>query len=501
VLQFLNPAGLFALAGVLVPVLIHLWNKKQQKTIKVGSIRWLQPSESRKLSSIRLNEIPLLLLRSAIIALLALVIVQPQWQSGTSPAPRKEVFVSPELLNQQSLNSLSPAIDSLLTAGYQLKQLDPTFSSIDAQEWKSYKEAGIAQATGKDNYWNLLEMQQEGLTSADTLWFFTGNRIQNYQGTKPLAGGNIFWFPVATGSEEQWVQQVWLSGKDSLMLLLGQSNSEGTRFIRKQASLADASESIKIEGFPDARLIFEDKTPVKLTTGTDTIQITQPIKKILLYYDSSRLEDSRYLTAALRAATEFMGFDTRVEVAQDSIQAEGAEWLFWLSDKSLPSNINALVQQGMNLVHDAPVPAISIKNNLLLIDKQAEVALWKVVPGEEAGLALLQDSYGNTVLSKETAGHGAVYNFRSRFSPEWSQLPESEAFPEFVVKLLSEDAVSTLMDLRGLDDVQVIPAKDSRPENIDKNKIVAIDVRPWVVLLAMFLFALERLWVHQKKLI
>jgi len=79
---FLNPLFLWTLLGLSVPIAIHFWSKKKIKTIKIGSIRFLTEMNPKQTSNVRLNEWVLLLLRSLIIALIALILA----------APRMEVF-------------------------------------------------------------------------------------------------------------------------------------------------------------------------------------------------------------------------------------------------------------------------------------------------------------------------------------------------------------------------------------------------------------------------
>ena len=83
-MSFAHPSYLWALLGLLVPIAIHLWSKKEAKTIKIGSVQLLSESKSRQSSSIQLNEWWLLLLRIGIISLLVVLLAKPQWYSKVS---------------------------------------------------------------------------------------------------------------------------------------------------------------------------------------------------------------------------------------------------------------------------------------------------------------------------------------------------------------------------------------------------------------------------------
>ncbi|MEP6750371.1 MAG: BatA domain-containing protein, partial [Bacteroidota bacterium] len=61
--QLLQPIWLFALAGVSIPVIIHLWNRKPGKTLKVGSVALVEENILSYKKTIKLSELLLLLLR------------------------------------------------------------------------------------------------------------------------------------------------------------------------------------------------------------------------------------------------------------------------------------------------------------------------------------------------------------------------------------------------------------------------------------------------------
>jgi von Willebrand factor type A domain/Aerotolerance regulator N-terminal len=77
---FLNPWMLAGLAGVLLPVLAHLLSRKKYDIVEWGAMQFLQldPSARRKL---RLEELLLLFVRMALIALIAIALARP-WFSG-----------------------------------------------------------------------------------------------------------------------------------------------------------------------------------------------------------------------------------------------------------------------------------------------------------------------------------------------------------------------------------------------------------------------------------
>lgn len=77
-LAFLAPAALAALAALLVPLLIHLQRRPEQRVVEFAALRWLS-ERVRPRQRLRLTDWLLLLLRLLLVAALALWLAQPAW--------------------------------------------------------------------------------------------------------------------------------------------------------------------------------------------------------------------------------------------------------------------------------------------------------------------------------------------------------------------------------------------------------------------------------------
>ncbi|MDQ3512000.1 MAG: BatA domain-containing protein, partial [Pseudomonadota bacterium] len=75
-LALLLPLGLAALAALLVPLLVHLARRSEERMVNFAALRWLQsrPQPRRKR---RFDEYLLLLLRLLLLAALALLLAEP----------------------------------------------------------------------------------------------------------------------------------------------------------------------------------------------------------------------------------------------------------------------------------------------------------------------------------------------------------------------------------------------------------------------------------------
>ncbi len=76
-MSFLNPFLLFGLAGISVPIIIHLLNRRQIQRVPWAAMRFLQVSIENNQRRMQIEDILLLILRVLLIALIALALARP----------------------------------------------------------------------------------------------------------------------------------------------------------------------------------------------------------------------------------------------------------------------------------------------------------------------------------------------------------------------------------------------------------------------------------------
>jgi len=84
-MTFLNPAMLFGLLAVSLPVLIHLLSKPHLRRIKWAANRFLLSSVQKNRRRIQAEDILLLILRALLVALLALIFARPALLTDAGP--------------------------------------------------------------------------------------------------------------------------------------------------------------------------------------------------------------------------------------------------------------------------------------------------------------------------------------------------------------------------------------------------------------------------------
>ncbi|MEG1680702.1 MAG: BatA domain-containing protein, partial [Stenotrophomonas sp.] len=99
-LLWLFPAGFIALAALLLPLLIHLARRSEQRIIDFAALRWLS-AKPRPRRRIRFDEWPLLLLRLLLLALLAVLLARPALTGVVDAQPRIAVLPGIDLVAAQ----------------------------------------------------------------------------------------------------------------------------------------------------------------------------------------------------------------------------------------------------------------------------------------------------------------------------------------------------------------------------------------------------------------
>ena len=76
-MAFLNPLFLLGLFAAAVPLLIHLWSRRQAVTVDFSSLMFLVAAHRQNVRRVQLKQLLILLLRMLIIALIALALARP----------------------------------------------------------------------------------------------------------------------------------------------------------------------------------------------------------------------------------------------------------------------------------------------------------------------------------------------------------------------------------------------------------------------------------------
>lgn len=205
-----------ALAAVIIPVLIHLWNVRKGKTIKVGSIALLAESSKQSARSRRITNWPLFLLRCLLLLLLAFLLANPFWESRKKNRSAGWVLVAGDHLSS-AYQQHQALIDSLLKKGFELRKLSAGFDRMSLQDTTSLHTSNT------ESPWSLIKQLDAGLPKDFPVYLFASNQLRDYYEERPVTQLNLHWnsFPISVdtshglGSDTSSIRITIYPGKNS----------------------------------------------------------------------------------------------------------------------------------------------------------------------------------------------------------------------------------------------------------------------------------------------
>ncbi|WP_181306724.1 BatA domain-containing protein [Rufibacter sp. XAAS-G3-1] len=508
--QFLNPAWWWAAASVAVPIAIHLWNKRPPRTVLVGSIRWLQPSESRKLSRLRLTQPWLLLLRCLLLVLLAVVLASPFWKHQVPAVPGKHAYLHPELLHSRYLPDIAATVDSLALKGWQVHRLQPGFPKLPLNVETSIQNFQADRLPADTtNAWAMLRVLNRSLPANAQAWLFTTNLLRHHRGELPTMRPGITWVPVSVPQTNTWLQEAYYTTSGQLLLRFGQSDGQNVTFSERRVPKPVAGQTISVPDAPAVR--FTSHAAADSLTLLDGARNSLPLDKqplrVLVRFSKLRQADVRYLRAALQTALDYKGIAYKLISSAETqpLPASAPSWVFWLTDELLAPFLARFPEKRLKTLQDAPTGDRIQKTESWLqipgISQPVPLHQRTSAPEKVTADILWQDGVGNPMLTQEQDSLQTHYRFYSRFHPTWNDLSNNGHFPELLLRLLfpEETFWRTRFDTRTLLQEMEQPRAftGSISENSPKTEEM-LDLKPWLVALLAFLLGLER-WLAGRR--
>ncbi|MBF9144125.1 BatA domain-containing protein [Hymenobacter properus] len=525
----LNPAALLALTGLLVPVAIHLWNRRPGREVAVGSLRWLTAGANRRLRNLKLEQLWLLLLRAALLAVLAVAVAGPVWQQPQLSS-RGVVLLSPEVQGLPALAALKPTIDSLRRRGYGLRWLAAGFPRLSGSRWRAAGQPGAADSAGANLNatftWARVQ-QAVAVFPGQPLLVVTSARLRNLSGSHAPLPPGIRWQALPDTSSASWLAAAHSFG-DSLQLLVGHSREAGTTYRREKVREQHHGQLIRVPGLAPVRFLSDKEgrdyfvlAPTGAQRSDYQVDVGIPPLVIDVYATPEFAADARYLEAALRAVALGMPIPPQLRrVSAPPRHLTG--WTFWLSAEPLPAGLREdLKTFGSHLWQEAADVGVADTSTLVTESPSASVRIFRrgtgrVAVGQET---LWADGLGRPVLSRQALGRGGIYQLHTRLSPAWSQLADDPELPARLLALLQPEATDATapilyrprnlaleqrlqhFDRRVLDPSQLTAGPRLLPTNapVQPMRQRITELRPWLVLVAGLLFLLERLLARRRE--
>jgi hypothetical protein len=479
-MQFLNPIWFFALAAISIPVIIHLWNIRPGKTLKVGSISLITEASKSTKRSFKLLDILLLLLRCLLLAIIAMLLAAPVWQKYVT-AQKKGWVLIPQEIFKETYQQFKPTIDSLDKAGYEFHYFNKGFAKQDLKTIVA--DPSLKDTTTNANYWGLIK-QLESQVGNTPVYLFTQNGINHFKGNKPTVNLNaLHWQAyIAKDSVAKWINRAFLTNTGAIKVTIGNSAPSATYF---------TTQTIQSGGNNDITVNVQNGQPsVSLKNTNQPVAVDTSALRIAIYTDKHQL-DAGYLKAALSAAVDFTGRKSVIKEYSSPVQIPaGQAWVFWLSEQPVKPD---LLKSSKNIFRYEGGKVTDVTS---WIDP-GHITLAKMINATGAQEAVWQDGFGKPVLGLS----GNTYHFYTRFNPLWNDLVWSDDFPELMLKLLLGNGQSQpkVHERRILSNHQLQPEvfAQSMPQSSFKTTQQA-DISKYFWLLVVLLFIAERILSHKK---
>ncbi|MHA4846740.1 BatA domain-containing protein [Flavitalea antarctica] len=483
-LQFLNPIWLAAGAGIIIPVIIHLWNIRKGKVLRIGSTLLMTDATQQTSSSLRPTQWLLLLLRCLMILALAMLMAGPEWQIMKQKEKNGWVLVDKKDFSFV-YNHFRTPIDSLLNQGFELHAADETLERINISDSSRFIADSTTLPRPALSYWSILSRADKLLPAAYPVYFFSNDKLSdvtgNMVGRRPVVSVDLRW---------QMVQKDTVY--PSLPVITRQLNNGAYELSALQ---------------PGDNGSFFVKT---VTSGTPdkSEQVDTSTLRVSVYHNKFA-EDVRYLQAAIKAISAFGSYKlvlTSVDKIEDIPASQ--HWLFWLSKDPPPANVTAenlfLYQPGTPVLsrswltteNGGVLPgAIAIFQRVAAADKEQRL-IWK--DGFGSPLLTLEESNENLsdLTTNERNKAQRIYRFYTRFHPAWSDLSWNPEFPKLLFPLIVNDPVKQLVpnhDQNITEPANVIPTVTRQTYKENKSAVEVLDLSYTFWLVAFLLFAAERI--------
>ena len=481
-LQLLNPIWLFGISGILIPLIIHLWNVKTGKTLKVGSITLMGESSRQNSRSLKLMDLLLLFLRCFIIILLSLILAEPVWKSQQASKENKAWMLIERSSFAETYTKFKSEIDSLNNAGEELRLFEPGFERVELEEILS--DSTITDSSALLPYWSLIRLMEKQIPEGSKAFIYTSNRANRFKGARPVISTAIEWKTFTPAdSTSQWITHAYLATSGEFRTIVSKSSPGGT--FRNAINLSPGNE---ISGLRAS--ISDGKPQVQLegqSFSADTSTLTIAINA------DGFPNDAEYLRAAISAIQKYTL--RKIKLVNPTSKQDV---LFWLSSKDVPSGI----KPGTTVFKYAKGKAVSANTWLKIPEgltalQTDNIPVHRLIsyPENTTAFSVWEDGFGAPLLDFIQTNNILLYTFYSRLNPEWTDLVWSPEFVKLLIPLIvprTPEAPNGVFDKRSIPLSQMLPHSDLRLQTSENPVTDIKDLQSFIWLLLMGTFITER---------
>lgn len=383
-LQFLYPIGLLALAGLIIPVIIHLWNVKQGKTLKIGSIILLGESSPTHARNFKINDWLLFVLRCLLLIFLSFLLAQPYLKKTKISKSNTGWVLAERAKFAEVYKQNRKTIDSLLQRGYEIHDFNIGFAPLLLKDTLPKTEQ-----SSPLNYTALLNQLNKLVPHEAQVYLFADRRLNHFENVRPTVYYNLNWKTLEqTDTMSNWISTY--AGKK-----YNATSSPGYTIYQP--------------------LVNQDIEPLRISL-----------------YQPPGYNDRKYLLAALHAISSFSKRPIEINPASGKTNLG-----FWLSADPVSADFKSAIEPNGTLFQYEKGTVVT-ERSFIDIDGHS-IELNKRIVSNIQAKKIWADAFGNPILSKDKTAGLNRYHFNSRFNPQWNQLVWSEAFVKALMPIVIAD--------------------------------------------------------------
>lgn len=454
-MQFLHPIWLTAMAGIIIPIAIHLWNVRQGKILEVGTIRFMEPSQKKRASNLRISEWLLLLLRCFTILLFALLMAGPVWQKTAGRDEKGWLLIPTKDLKEAYLQK-SVIIDSLLKNGYQLHAFEEGFSVIRLSD-STTKNNDSSIVANTPNYWALASKLAATAPLGIDLAIISSNQVQYFKGNKPSINRSLQWKVfIDTTATQTIISNAWQASEDSIGVLLAIASSKSivheTKMIAKKNN---QEKDFALKTVKEKQAIsYQNQEPINVDTATIRIAL----------FTDQYVHDASYVSAAIQAIREFTKRKIRFEIYKTANAIPPTtNLLFWLSDA--PPSISVagkIISYQKGILHQEIGFVYGIQGAL-----ETPIELYQYIESNQKNLSKTWENGKADPILAVDLNAPKHYLLFTHFDPSWNNLVWSNRFAEWMLPFVFEGlSMQAVKDSRAIDPGELDFSKADKSSNI-----------------------------------
>ncbi len=294
--EFAHPSWWPLWLGLLIPLIIHLWNRREGSALKVGSVKWIPEVEERKLNSWKFTDFWRYLLRSLLLTILAVLTLQLLWPSQiNTEKANKWLLLDTDLPTSSALEQW---MDSLQLNGYEAHWLTIAFPLVEVPQSEN-----LSIRNTDVDIWRLLELLAAQPDRPDSLWLITSAKLQHIQGQRPALPFHLELQRLPAEQPEAYLAKAWKPNEQEAQVLIGWSNERQLKFASSPLLLQE-NQQILADSLPPLQVVQTGKEQWQLQMEDQKIPV-EKLEPLRLAIHKLSTDDRYYLEAAVRTIRNF----------------------------------------------------------------------------------------------------------------------------------------------------------------------------------------------------